>query len=346
MSEALSIRRPDDWHLHLRDGAALQTLVPSSSRYCSRAVIMPNLVPPITDVAMALAYRDRILAAVPEDSTFAPLMALYLTVDMDPVEVRAAAENENIIGIKLYPAGATTNSDAGIADVNSLDPVFELMEECQLPLLVHGEVTAEDTDIFDREARFIDDVLEPLRNRFSGLRIVLEHVSSRHAVEFVKSSKKNLAATITPQHLFMNRNAMLAGGIRPHNYCLPVLKREGDRQALIEAATSGDARFFMGTDSAPHLREAKESACGCAGTFNAPVALSVYAEVFENAGALAKLEAFTSLNGPGFYGLDVNTETLTLKKAPWQIPHAVGSGNQQFVPWLAGDTLNWQIAEK
>lgn len=346
MPEKLSIKRPDDWHLHLRDGAALQTLVPSSSHYCARAVVMPNLVPPITDVAMARAYKQRIIAAVPANAAFEPLMALYLTAAMDRSEVHAAKACDDIIGIKLYPAGATTNSDAGITDFKVLDPVFEAMAECQLPLLVHGEVTTADADIFDREARFIDEILQPLLDRFSGLRVVLEHVSSMHAVDFVLSRKENLAATITPQHLYMNRNAILAGGIRPHNYCLPVLKRERDRQALVEAATSGDARFFMGTDSAPHIRSAKESACGCAGTFNAPVALSVYAEVFEQANALKKLEAFTSINGPRFYGLGMNTETLTLSRQPWRVPEVVGSAEQQFVPWLAGQELAWQVQEK
>ncbi|NNF50807.1 MAG: dihydroorotase [Gammaproteobacteria bacterium] len=343
MSETLRIKRPDDWHLHLRDGEALKTLVPISAGYCQRAVVMPNLVPPVTTVAAAKAYRDRVMAALPDGQSFNPLMTLYMTQETDAAEVRAASACDEIIGIKLYPAGATTNSASGVTDIRRLEPIFETMADYGLPLLVHGEVTTDDADIFDREARFIDEILEPLVNRVANLKVVLEHISCRNAVEFVNSRDKLLGATITPQHLYMNRNAMLTGGIRPHNYCLPVLKREEDRQALIAAATSGDQRFFMGTDSAPHVREAKESDCGCAGTFNAPVALAVYAEVFEDAGALDKLEAFTSSNGPRFYGLPENADHLTLKKNSWRAPAKVGSGNQQFVPWLAGESLRWQV---
>lgn len=345
MPEKLILKKPDDWHLHLRDGAALQTLVPCSSRYCGRVVVMPNLLPPIKDLAAARAYRSRVLAAAPANGNFKPLMTLYLTADMQTDVVRAARASGEIAGIKLYPAGATTNSAAGVADISALDPVFETMAEVGLPLLIHGEVTDPDVDIFDREARFIDEVLVPMLERIEGLRVVLEHISTRHAVQFVLSRNHDLAATVTPQHLYMNRNAMLAGGIRTHNYCLPVLKRERDRRALITAATSGDARFFMGTDSAPHARGAKESACGCAGVFNAPVALSVYAAVFEEAGALDKLEAFTSLNGPRFYGLETNRENLILSRNPWQVPDTIGQGTDMFIPWLAGETLNWQVLE-
>lgn len=343
MPEKLTIRRPDDWHLHLRDGAALNSLVPCSSRYCGRAVIMPNLVPPVTSIDAALAYRQRILAALPATAEFNPLMALYLTEDTRAEDIYAAKACSSVIGYKLYPAGATTNSEAGVNNLQTLYPVFEAMAEAGLPLLVHGEVTRPDADVFDREARFVDEILQPLTETFDELRVVLEHVSSKHAVDFVRASRKNLAATITPQHLFMNRNAMLAGGIRPHNYCLPVLKRERDRRALVAAATSGDARFFMGTDSAPHVRSDKESACGCAGTFNAPVALSIYAAVFEQAGELQRLEAFTSQNGPGFYGLDPNDDTITLEKTPWQVPQTLGDGELKYIPWLAGETLDWQV---
>ncbi len=342
MSETLTITRPDDWHLHLRDADMLRTVLPFTCRQFSRAIVMPNLVPPVCSLEDARAYRQRILDALPGPG-FTPLMTLYLNAATTPDLVRAAADCDWLLGIKLYPADATTHSEAGVKDIATFEAVFAAMAEFDLPLLVHGESTEPGVDIFDREARFIDSVLSGLLERHPKLRVVLEHVSTRHGVEFVRSKPANLGATITPQHLFMNRNAMLAGGLRPHNYCLPVLKRESDRAALVAAATSGDARFFLGTDSAPHKRSDKESACGCAGTFNVLAALPVYAQVFEAAGALDQLEKFTSLNGPSFYRLPVNTETLTLLKSSWTVPQRVGKGDTELVPWLAGATLDWKV---
>lgn len=343
MPENLTIQRPDDWHLHLRDDSMLQTVLPSTVQHFARAIVMPNLTPPVTSLEAARAYRKRIIAALPRNSSFQPLMTLYLTEQTTGKEVQKARESGDVFGIKLYPAGATTHSDAGVLDIENVYPVLQAMAECDMPLLVHAEVADPDVDIFDREARFIDQVLEPLTNRFDNLRVVLEHVSTRHGVEFVRSRERHVAATITPQHLYMNRNAILAGGIRPHNYCLPVLKRESDREALVAAATSGDTRFFIGTDSAPHTRSAKENACGCAGTFNAPAALSIYAQVFEHANALDKLENFLSIHGPNFYGLPVNTETLALEKLPAQVPMSIGENKNIVTPWLAGQTLQWRV---
>ncbi len=343
MTQSLTLRRPDDWHLHLRDGAMLAAVAPWSAKYFGRAVVMPNLPQPVTGVEDALAYRQRILASLPAGADFDPRMALYLTDTTTPEAVLAANACEHVIGYKLYPAGATTHSDAGVSDLKRLEPTIAAMAECGLPLLVHGEVTDEEVDIFDREARFAERVLGPLCDRHPELRVVFEHVSSSAGVEFVQGQPPNVVATITPQHLLLNRNAILAGGLRPHNYCLPVLKRERDRLALIEAATSGAAKFFLGTDSAPHLRRQKESACGCAGTFNVVAALAVYAEVFAAANALDRLERFTSLNGPAFYGLQPNGATITLARQSWQVPQSIEIGGESLVPWLAGEQLGWQV---
>ena len=317
MSEVnqLTIRQPDDWHLHLRDGEVLEAVLPYTSAHFARAIIMPNLVPPVVKSADATAYRERINQALPAADTFQPLMVLYLTEQTDPDDVRQGFANGDIVAAKLYPAGATTNSAAGVKNIEAVYPVLEVMQEIGMPLLVHGEVVDADIDIFDREAVFIERVLSKVQAKFSDLKIVMEHITTSDGVEFVKSCDKNVAATITPHHLVINRNAMLVGGIQPHYYCLPVAKRETHRLALMEAATSGDSRFFLGTDSAPHLDGAKESACGCAGIFNVSVTLSVLAHVFEAAGKLENLERFTSLNGPAFYGMAANQNTVTLVKA-------------------------------
>jgi dihydroorotase len=307
-----TIRRPDDWHLHLRDGDMLAAVVPCTAADFARAIIMPNLVPPVVRGADAARYRDRILAALPEDTAFTPLMTLYLTETTDPADVAAAAESGLISAVKLYPAGATTNSESGVRDVESVFHVLERMAEIDLPLLVHGEVTDKEVDIFDREAVFIERVLDPLRRRLPSLRIVLEHVTTQNAVDYVRSVDTGLAATITPHHLMINRNHLFAGGIRPHYYCLPIAKREHHRLALRDAATSGDRRFFLGTDSAPHLDVLKETACGCAGVFNVTNALSCTVQVFDDDDALDQLEAFVSLNGPDFYGLPANEDRITL----------------------------------
>lgn len=323
----------------------LAAVAPWSARYFGRAIVMPNLPEPVAGVATALAYRERILKSLPADTAFDPLMALYLTDATTPEAVIAAGRSPHVIGFKLYPAGATTLSDAGVSDLGRLEPTIAAMAEYGVPLLVHGEVTDREIDIFDREARFAEEVLAPLCDRHRDLRVVFEHVSSRAGVDFVRAHDDRVAATITPQHLLLNRNAMLAGGLRPHNYCLPVLKREQDRRALVGAATSGSASFFLGTDSAPHLRRDKESACGCAGTFNVVAALPVYAEVFAEAEALDKLERFASLNGPAFYGLAPNTDSLTLKKESWQVPDSLAVGGDTLVPWLAGATLKWRVQD-
>ena len=311
----LRIRQPDDWHLHLRDGEVLEAVLPYTSAHFVRAIIMPNLVPPVVTSADASAYRQRINQSLPKEDTFQPLMVLYLTEQTDPEDVRTGFANGDVVAVKLYPAGATTNSAAGVKNIEAVYPVLEVMQEIGMPLLVHGEVVDADIDIFDREAVFIERTLSRVQAKFSELKIVMEHITTSDGVEFVKSCDKNVAATITPHHLVINRNAMLVGGIQPHYYCLPVAKREAHRLALVEAATSGDSRFFLGTDSAPHLDGAKESACGCAGIFNVSVTLSVLAHVFEEAGKLENLERFTSLNGPGFYGMAVNDGMMTLVKA-------------------------------
>lgn len=338
----LTITRPDDWHLHVRDGAALAAVLPDTCRQMGRAIIMPNLKPPVTTVEMAAAYRERILAARPAGSTFEPLMTLYLTEATTADEVRKAKASGFVHGIKLYPAGATTNSDAGVRDVNNAMVALEAMAEVGMPLLVHGEVTDPAVDVFDREAVFIDTVFEPLLKRLPGLRVVFEHITTRQAAEYVASAGDNIAATITAHHLLMNRNALFTGGIRPHHYCLPVLKRESHREALLAAATSGSKKFFLGTDSAPHARHTKENACGCAGMYTANAAIELYAEAFDAAGALDKLEAFASFNGPDFYQLPRNTDTLSLVREPWQVPASLTYGNNELIPLRAGEYVQWR----
>ncbi len=342
--DRLIFRAPDDWHLHLRDGAQLAAVLPHTAAQFRRAIVMPNLVPPVTTTAMALAYRARILAALPAGARFTPLMTLYLTDRTDPEEIARARASGHVVACKLYPAGATTNSDAGVTDIRRIDAVLEAMAEHDLPLLVHGEVTRREVDVFEREARFIDEVLAPLRNRLPALRIVFEHVTTAAAVQFVQSQPHGLGATITPQHLLMNRNDLFTGGIRPHHYCLPVLKRERDRVALLEAVAAGDPRFFLGTDSAPHARGAKENACGCAGIFSAPIALELYAEAFEQAGALHRLGAFASEHGPRFYGLPLNEDTVTLERNDWDVPVNYPYAGDTIVPLRAGGRLAWRLA--
>ena len=342
--QTLTIRRPDDMHLHLRDGDALAAVLPHTARRFARAVVMPNLGPPVTTTAQALAYRARIAAALPAGSAFTPLMTLYLTDRTDPAEVDRAVESGSIVGCKLYPAGATTHSDAGVTDIRRIDAVLERMASAGLPLQVHGEVTDPAVDVFDREARFIDDVLSPLRARLPSLRIVFEHVTTRAAVDFVRGSGDGVAATVTPQHLLLNRNALFRGGLRPHLYCLPVLKRERDRQALLDAVAAGDARFFLGTDSAPHARHAKETACGCAGIYSAHAGLELYAEAFEQIGALARLEDFAAGFGADFYRLPRNEGTISLERREWRPPAHYAFGEGQLVPFRAGEAIAWQVA--
>jgi dihydroorotase len=342
-ADHLTLRAPDDWHLHLRDGALLASLLPHTAAQFRRGIVMPNLAPPVTTTAQALAYRARILAALPVGARFEPLMTLYLTDRTEPGEIATAKASGVVQGCKLYPAGATTNSDAGVTDIRRIDAVLEAMAEAAMPLLVHGEVTRPEVDVFDREARFIDEVLEPLRLRLPQLRIVFEHVTTAAAVEFVSAQSTGVGATITPQHLLMNRNALFQGGIRPHHYCLPVLKRERDRVALVDAVARGDARFFLGTDSAPHARNTKENACGCAGIFSAHAALELYAEAFDEAGALHRLEAFASEFGPRFYGLPLNEDTVTLHRASWSVPDSYPLGDHTVVPLRAGGKLGWRF---
>jgi dihydroorotase len=338
------MRRPDDWHLHLRDGAALAAVLPFTAVRFARAIVMPNLDPPVTTTAAALAYRDRIRAAVPAGSRFEPLMTLYLT-DHTPVEEIARAKTAGgVLGGKLYPAGATTHSAAGVTDVRRLDAVFERMAETGLVLQVHGEVTDPAVDIFEREPRFIDTVLAPLAERHRRLRIVFEHITTRAAVDFVLTAREGIAATVTPQHLLMNRNALFAGGLRPHHYCAPVLKAEGERLALLDAVVRGSPRLFLGTDSAPHGRFAKESACGCAGIFSAHAGIELYAEVFAAAGALERLEAFASSHGADFYGLPRNGGTITLVPEPWEVPARYPFGTEELVPLRAGERIAWRLA--
>jgi dihydroorotase len=342
---AITIRRPDDLHLHLRDGESMRSVLPFTAARFARALVMPNLRPPVTTTAQALAYRQRILDALPADMAFEPLMTLYLTDRTDPAEVDRARESGRIVGFKLYPAGATTHSDAGVTHIRRVDAVLARMEEQDLVLEVHGEVTDPNIDVFDREARFIDEVLAPLAARVPRLRVVFEHITTRAAVEFVLGARAGIAATITPQHLLMNRNALFAGGIRPHHYCLPVLKSEDDREALLEVIATGDPRFFLGTDSAPHARNAKEAACGCAGIFSAHGAIELYAEAFESVGALDRLQAFASEHGADFYRLPRNTGSLTLVKAPWEVPRAYPFGADTLVPLRAGERIDWQASE-
>ncbi len=344
MRESLTIRTPDDWHLHLRDGAVMAAVLPETTAHFARAIVMPNLVPPVVTGANAKAYRDRILKALPEGADFTPLMTLYLTEETDAADVAAAFKSGLITAVKLYPAGATTNSASGVKDINKVSHVLETMAEHGIPLCVHGEVTDADIDIFDREAVFIETVLDPLRQRLPDLRVILEHVTTKDGVDYVSASSKNLAATITTHHLIINRNDLLVGGIRPHYYCLPVAKRELHRLALVTAATSGDARFFLGTDSAPHVDPLKECACGCAGVFSASVTLSCLAEVFEAEGALDQLEAFTSLNGPAFYRLPANSGTTTLKKGtPIARPEKVASEAGDITVFDPGFPLHWHV---
>lgn len=338
----MTITRPDDWHTHLRDGDVLKDTVRDISRYMGRAIIMPNLIPPVTDTEAALAYRDRILAEKPQ-AHFSPLMTLYLTDNTTPDEIRKAKATGHIHAAKLYPAGATTNSDSGVTSFEKIQPTLEAMQEVGMLLLIHGEVTTHDVDIFDREKTFLETVLAPIVENMPNLKIVVEHITTKDAVDFVNQAGPNVAATITAHHLMFNRNHMLVGGIRPHFYCLPILKRNTHQQALIEAATSGSKKFFLGTDSAPHAQGRKESACGCAGSYTAHAAIELYAEVFELAGALDKLEAFASFNGPDFYGLPRNTDTITLVKENWAVPETLAFGNDVVVPIRAGESLNWKV---
>ncbi|HHF3075227.1 TPA: dihydroorotase [Vibrio diabolicus] len=338
----LIITRPDDWHVHLRDGEVLKDTVRDISRYNGRALIMPNTVPPVTTTELALAYHDRILKEQ-HGEQFEPLMALYLTDNTTPDEIRKAKATGNIVAAKLYPAGATTNSDSGVTNAKNIYHVLEAMEEVGMLLLVHGEVTHHDVDIFDREKEFLDTVLAPIVNDFPNLKIVLEHITTADAANFVNNASDNVAATITAHHLLFNRNHMLVGGIKPHFYCLPILKRSTHQQALIEAATSGSKKFFLGTDSAPHAKGAKESACGCAGSYTAHAALELYAEVFENEGKLENLEAFASFNGPDFYGIARNTDTVTLEKSAWDVPETMPFGNDIVVPIRANEQIEWKV---
>lgn len=343
--DRLVIRRPDDWHVHLRDGEMLSAVARYTARQFARAIVMPNLVPPVTTAAAAAAYRDRILTAVGPEHDFTPLMTCYLTDTLDPGEVERGFADGVFTACKLYPANATTNSSFGVTDVRNIYPVLEAMQRIGMPLLVHGEVTDGDIDVFDREAVFIERVLSGVIRDFPDLKVVFEHITTSDAVDFVFSSGPNVGATITPHHLEINRNAMFQGGIRPHFYCLPVAKRELHRLALRKAATSGSPKFFLGTDSAPHDVSAKETACGCAGIFNAPYAIESYAKVFEEEGALDKLEAFASENGPRFYGLPLNEGTLVLERKDVLVPDILDGGGNQLVPFMAGETLAWQIAE-
>ncbi len=340
----LTITRPDDLHLHLRDGQFMRSIVDATARVFGRAVIMPNLDPPITTVAAAAEYRQRILAALPAQSRFEPLMTLYLTDSTTPDEIKRARAAGFIIGVKYYPAGATTNSESGVSDLARTYDVLAEMERSGLPLLVHGEVTDADVDIFDRERVFIERVLAGIVRDFPALKLVLEHVTTRDAVKFVEAASNRVGATITPQHLLWSRNALFAGGIRPHLFCRPILKRETHRQALVEAATGGNPKFFLGTDSAPHARHTKENACGCAGCYSAPVAIELYAQAFEAAGALDRLEAFASFHGADFYGLPRNTGTLILKREKWSVPAVYPFGGEAIVPLCAGDLLSWRAS--
>ena len=339
----LTIRRPDDWHLHLRDGASLRAVLPFTAQRFARAIVMPNLQPPITTTAAALQYRARIVAALPPGAQFEPLMTLYLTDRTEPAEVDRALASGKVHGFKLYPAGATTNSQAGVTDLPRIDPVLARMAETGMTLQVHGEVSDPAVDVFEREARFIDSVLAPLIERHARLRVVFEHVTTRAAVKFVRASRDGIGATLTPQHLLANRNAMFHGGLRPHYYCLPVLKTEADRRALLEAATSGNPRFFLGTDSAPHARQLKEAACGCAGVFSAHAALELYAEAFEREQALPRLEAFASEFGADFYRLPRNSGTITLTNEPWVAPPSYPFGADELVPLRAGEPVAWRL---
>jgi dihydroorotase len=343
--DTITLRRPDDWHVHLRDGAMLAAVAPFTARQFARAIVMPNLLPPITNVAAARAYRERILAALPVGASFTPLMTCYLTDATDPQEIARGWEEGVFAAVKLYPAHATTNSAFGVTDYRRISPVLERMAQLGMPLLIHGEVTDPDVDVFDREAIFIDRMLEPLRRRLPELRIVLEHITTEEAVAYAEAGGANLAATITAHHLVINRNAIFAGGLRPHLYCLPIAKREKHRRASRRAATSGNPRFFLGTDSAPHPVAAKETACGCAGIFTAPCALEIYTEVFEEEAALDRLEAFASQNGPAFYRLPPNETPITLRREPLPVPERIGEAENALVPFRGGEILRWRLAD-
>lgn len=344
-AERIQIPVPDDWHIHFRDDALLATTVPTTAAVFGRAVVMPNLVPPVTSVAAAMAYRERILDVLPAESAFDPLMAIYLTQATTVADVIAAAKNNHVIGFKLYPSGATTNSAAGVTSLPDLAPVFEAMETHHVPLLVHGEVTDSDIDIFDREKIFIERNLAPLVEKHPNLKLILEHITTADAVDFVKNANKNVAATITPQHLLMNRNHLLVGGIRPHNYCLPVLKRREHQLALQQIVLSGNPKFFLGTDSAPHARDRKEAPCGCAGCYSAPAALPLYAEFFEQNDAMHLLANFAAGFGADFYGLPRHARQIELVKTPWQVPASIDTEVGPITPYWAEETLQWQVAE-
>jgi len=341
--DSLTLRRPDDWHLHLRDGPGMRDVVAHSAARFARAIIMPNLKPPVVNVAQALAYRERIVQALPAESDFQPLMTLYLTDHTTPEDIAQLAQTPEVIAVKYYPAGATTHSEFGVTDLRNVWPVLETMQQLGVPLLIHGEVTAPSVDIFDRECQFVCHILDPLLESFPTLRVVLEHITTLQAALFVRQGEDRLAATITAHHLLMNRNALFHGGIRPHHYCLPVLKREEHRQALVIAATCGSGRFFAGTDSAPHAQTAKQSACGCAGMFSAPAALEWYAQVFDQAGALARLENFVSVHGAQFYGLPLNEGQVTLRRNTWTMPSDFAFGAERVVPLGSGEPVAWQL---
>lgn len=343
MTERLTITRPDDWHLHVRDGAVLEYTVPATARVMKRAIIMPNLQPPVMNAEQALEYRDRILSRVPQGLVFNPLMVLYLTDNTTPEMIAEAKASGHVVAVKLYPAGATTNSASGVTDLGKLDHIAAALAENDMPLLVHGEVTQNHVDIFDREKEFLDTILAPLVSRHPNLKVVVEHITTKDAAEFVMSQGDNVGATITVQHLAYNRNHMLVGGIKPHFYCLPILKRNIHQQALQDAVISGNPKFFLGTDSAPHAKGAKESACGCAGCYTAYGAIELYAEIFEDLGVLDKLEAFASFNGPDFYGMPRNTDEITLVKESWRVPSEMPFGNDVIVPLRAGETLRWKL---
>lgn len=344
--QKITITQPDDWHLHLRDGAAMKDALAHTARVFRRAIIMPNLKPPVTDTASASAYRQRILAALPDGINFEPLMTLYLTDNTTADEIRRARESGFIHAVKLYPAGATTNSDSGVTDIGRVHKALETMAEVQMPLLIHGEVTRHDVDIFDREKVFIDEILAPLATQLPDLKIVLEHITTEHAVSFVEQASDRIAATITAHHLLYNRNHMLVGGIRPHLYCLPVLKRNRHQQALVRAATSGNPKFFLGTDSAPHPQHGKETACGCAGCFTAHAAIELYAEIFATSNAIERLEAFAAFHGPDFYGLPRNSRSITLQQRPWPVPTHYSLGDDRVIPVRAGESIHWQLTEE
>jgi dihydroorotase len=341
--DKITITRPDDWHLHLRDGGPLKAVLPDTANRFGRAIVMPNLRPPVTTTALAAEYRQRILDALPAGANFEPLMTLYLTDNTSAAEITRAKASGFVHGVKLYPAGATTNSDSGVSSLDACGEALEAMQESGMPLLVHAEVTDADVDVFDRERVFIDRHMQPLLTKYPGLKVVFEHITTKDAAEFVVSAPSNVAATITPHHLLMNRNAMFTGGIRPHHYCLPILKREEHRLALVSAATSGNPKFFLGTDSAPHAKSSKEAACGCAGMYSAHAGIELYAEAFEAAGALDKLEGFASFYGADFYGLPRNTDQITLLKTAWNVPESITFAAGVLVPLRAGQSIAWKM---